>query len=209
MQFKKYTWLLLAGLASSHFTLHAQQSAWPEVRKETRPWTRWWWMGSAVDESNIASLLGTYQKAGFGGVEIAPIYGASGYESRYVKYLSPEWMRLLNYTVEKAKEQNMGVDLTNGTGWPFGGPTVSLQDAAQRDIHVVHVDLRSRLRELHRLVVDVHVDVRGDLVPAAAEVHRAARLFLALGLAGILVLLGRIRRARAQQQGIGPVAGPH
>ncbi len=142
MQFKKYTWLLLAGLASSHFTLHAQQSAWPEVRKETRPWTRWWWMGSAVDESNIASLLGTYQKAGFGGVEIAPIYGAIGYESRYVKYLSPEWMRLLNYTVEKAKEQNMGVDLTNGTGWPFGGPQVSPENAAARLI-VKKYDLKA------------------------------------------------------------------
>ena len=26
------------------------QQGWPQITKETKPWTRWWWMGSAVDE---------------------------------------------------------------------------------------------------------------------------------------------------------------
>ena len=34
------------------------------------PWTRWWWMGSAVDEKNLDKVLTTYSKAGFGGVEV-------------------------------------------------------------------------------------------------------------------------------------------
>lgn len=132
MRSKTYTFLLLAGLSASCLAGKAQDRVWPEVKKEARPWTRWWWMGNAVDEKNISALLGTYKRAGFGGVEIAPIYGAKGYENRYVKFLSPQWMQLLSYTVQKAGSLNMGVDLTNGTGWPFGGPQIGPAQAAAK-----------------------------------------------------------------------------
>lgn len=112
--------------------VRAQTNIWPQVKKETRPWTRWWWMGNAVDQKNISSLLANYNKTGFGGVEIAPIYGAIGYESRYLQYLSPDWMKMLDHTVKTAENLGMGVDLTNGTGWPFGGPQVSAEFAASR-----------------------------------------------------------------------------
>lgn len=113
-------------------SLKAQNNAWPEIKKESRPWTRWWWMGNAVDEKNISSLLNNYQKTGFGGVEIAPIYGAIGYESRYIPYLSKDWMKMLNHTVSTAGGLGMGVDLTTGTGWPFGGPQVPAEFAAAK-----------------------------------------------------------------------------
>ncbi|ALJ01111.1 glycoside hydrolase [Rufibacter tibetensis] len=110
-----------------------QSSAlWPEVKKENRPWTRWWWMGNAVDEKNINRLLDEYAKAGIGGVEIAPIYGAKEHESKYIDFLSPKWMGMLDFTVKKAGSLNMGVDLTQGTGWPFGGPQVKPEYAASR-----------------------------------------------------------------------------
>ncbi len=112
--------------------LQAQTTIWPEVKKETRPWTRWWWMGNAVDQKNISSLLTNYKQTGFGGVEIAPIYGAIGYESRYLQYLSPAWMKMLDHTTKTAESLGMGVDLTNGTGWPFGGPQVPAEFAASR-----------------------------------------------------------------------------
>lgn len=112
--------------------LHAQSDLWPKIGEETKPWTRWWWMGNAVDEKNLAALLENYQQVGFGGVEIAPIYGAKGYEHLYLQHLSPEWMARLRYTVKKADSLKMGVDLTNGTGWPFGGPQVSENHAASK-----------------------------------------------------------------------------
>jgi len=124
----------MAGLATAGINARAQSSIWPEIKKETRPWTRWWWMGNAVDEKNISSLLEIYNKAGIGGVEIAPIYGAKGFEKRYLQYLSPEWLKQLNNTVQKAGSLGMGVDLTNGTGWPFGGPQVSPEFAASKII---------------------------------------------------------------------------
>jgi hypothetical protein len=107
-------------------------AAWPGIRPESRPWARWWWMGSAVDENNIDRQLRDYARAGLGGVEIAPIYGAMGHESRYLGFLSPQWMNMLDFTVKKAHSLHMGVDMTQGTGWPFGGPQVKPEFAAAK-----------------------------------------------------------------------------
>jgi hypothetical protein len=108
------------------------QAQWPAVTQQTKPWTRWWWMGSAVDEKNISSLLSTYQKAGFGGVEVVPIYGAIGYENKYIPYLSPQWMKMLDHTVKQSAALDMGVYISVGTGWPIGGLQVTPQDAATK-----------------------------------------------------------------------------
>lgn len=105
--------------------LHAQTST-------QKPWTRWWWMGSAVDEAGIKKQLTQLSEAGFGGVEIVPIYGAKGFENRYIKYLSADWMKMLDYTVQQAKALNMGVYVSVGTGWPIGGSHVTTQDAATK-----------------------------------------------------------------------------
>jgi len=90
-----------------------------------KPWTYWWWMGSAVNEADIQAQLKYFQKSGIGGVHIIPIYGVKGYEAQSVSYLSPKWMELLQYTVREGTKLGLGVDMTTGTGWPFGGPNVS------------------------------------------------------------------------------------
>ena len=131
--------LLILIFFNSVFTTEGQplkqkNNPWPVVEKQMRPWTRWWWMGSAVEEKNLGEALTVYAKAGIGGIEITPIYGAIGYESRYIDYLSPKWMTMLNFTVKKAGMLGMGVDLNNGTGWPFGGPQVTSSFAASKFI---------------------------------------------------------------------------
>ncbi len=103
--------------------------AWPAITSQTRPWTYWWWMGSAVDRTNLTRELQRYHDAGLGGVHIIPIYGAKGWESNYISYLSPKWMEMLDFTVAEAHRLGLGVDMTTGTGWCFGGPDVSDQDA--------------------------------------------------------------------------------
>lgn len=97
-------------------------------------------MGNAVNERNLGRLLEEYADKGFGGVEIAPIYGAKGYEDQYVDFLSPRWMELLNYTIAKADSLGMGVDMTTGTGWPFGGPNIST-DLAARHLFIQKYEL--------------------------------------------------------------------
>jgi hypothetical protein len=111
---------------------------WPALTGASRPWTRWWWLGSAVDEAEIARQLQLFQQAGMGGVEISPIYSVEGEEARAVAFLSPRWIELLRYTVREARRLGLDVDLICGTGWPLGGPWVADQDAAARVVFEVY-----------------------------------------------------------------------
>ncbi|MBE0539780.1 MAG: hypothetical protein IH623_00120 [Verrucomicrobia bacterium] len=103
--------------------------AWPAITREQRPWAYWWWMGSAVDKPNLTRELERYRDAGYGGVHIIPIYGAKGWEDRYLNFLSPDWMEMLRHTVSEAQRLDLGVDMTTGTGWCFGGPAISDAEA--------------------------------------------------------------------------------
>jgi hypothetical protein len=107
----------------------ADELSWPVITSQTRPWVWWWWPGSAVDPTNIARQLELFQKAGLGGVQVTPIYGAKGWESHYLPYLSPEWMQMMNDTATETHRLDLGMDMTLGTGWCFGGPTVNNHDA--------------------------------------------------------------------------------
>jgi hypothetical protein len=107
---------------------------WPAITGERRPWTRWWWMGSAVTAAEITRHLRLFQAAGFGGVEISPVYGVGGAEERYIPFLSQPWIEMLSHTLREARRLDLGVDLITGTGWPLGGPWVSADDAAARSL---------------------------------------------------------------------------
>ncbi|MEQ1796466.1 MAG: glycosyl hydrolase [Lacibacter sp.] len=107
------------------------QLNWPSVTNVTKPWTRWWWEGSAVNKNDLTWNLEQYQKAGLGGVELTPIYGVYGYEKEFINFLSPQWMQMFTHTLNESKRLGLGVDLANGTGWPFGGPWVKDEDASK------------------------------------------------------------------------------
>src|SRR5262249_46655025 len=94
----------------------------------------WWWLGNAVDRGNLTRSLEEFKAAGLGGVEICPIYGAKGYEEKFIDFLSPKWMEMLAHTTAEAKRLGLSVDLTTGTGWPFGGPSVTADDASARAV---------------------------------------------------------------------------
>jgi hypothetical protein len=107
---------------------------WPAVTREHKPWTRWWWPGSAVDAASLTYQLEQLAEVGFGGVEITPIYGAQGYEARYLEFLGPEWLKMLEHTGREARRLGLGVDMATGTGWPFGGPWVDESLAAAKPV---------------------------------------------------------------------------
>ncbi|MES2797923.1 MAG: glycosyl hydrolase [Bacteroidota bacterium] len=96
-----------------------------------KPWAYWWWMGSAVSKEGIKQNLADYAEAGFGGMHIIPIYGVKGEEKNFIPYLSPEWFEMLDYTCAEAKKVGLGIDMTLGSGWPFGGPQVNQENAAK------------------------------------------------------------------------------
>ncbi len=106
----------------------------PKPRPETRPYVRWWWLGSAVDREGLDFNLSEFARQGIGGVEITPIYGVQGNEANDLDYLSPAWMEAYRYTVERGRELGIQVDMSNCTGWPFGGPWVTTDQSAEKYI---------------------------------------------------------------------------
>ncbi|MCE6988770.1 glycosyl hydrolase [Dyadobacter sp. CY323] len=99
-----------------------------------KPWTYWWWMGSEVTKQDISAQLQFFKKSGLGGVHIIPIYGVKGNESASIRFLSPQWLDVMQFTVKEGQRLGLGVDLTTGTGWPFGGPNVTADLAARNMI---------------------------------------------------------------------------
>jgi hypothetical protein len=140
----------LAAIFLAIFVVRATDDpfAWPPITSQTKPWAFNWWMGSAVDKTNLTRELERYAAAGLGGIHIIPIYGANGFEDKYITYLSPKWMEMMGWTVSEAKRLGMGVDMTTGSGWCFGGPQVTDQDA-NASVVVKTYDLASgeRLKE--------------------------------------------------------------
>ena len=138
----------IAGALDIRAESSAVPFAWPEITCQTRPWTYWWWMGSAVAATNLTGELERYREAGLGGVHI--IHGAKGFEAKFIDYLSPKWMEMLADTVTEAKRLGMGVDMTAGTGWCFGGPQGTDQEAnASVVIKTFAVQAGGRLSERH------------------------------------------------------------
>ncbi|HEY6913729.1 MAG TPA: glycosyl hydrolase, partial [Paludibacter sp.] len=97
-----------------------------------RPGARWWWLGSAVDKANLTYNLEEYARVGLGTVEITPIYGVQKNDANDIQFLSPKWMEMLQHTMSETKRMGMQTDMNTGTGWPFGGPEVTIEDAASK-----------------------------------------------------------------------------
>lgn len=127
----KRQWIVLCLLAAGG-VMQAQQ--WPDTPVEARPGARWWWLGSAVDEKNLTYNLEEYARTGMGAVEITPIYGVQGNDANDIQFLSPHWMEMLKHTQAEGKRTGIEIDMNTGTGWPFGGPEVSIEDAATKAI---------------------------------------------------------------------------
>ncbi|MEO7047596.1 MAG: glycosyl hydrolase, partial [Ferruginibacter sp.] len=107
------------------------QIRWPAITEQTKPWTRWWWLGSEVNKNDLKAVMRQYHDAGLGGLEITPIYGVQNEEDQYINFLSPKWMEMFDYTLKEGKQLNLGIDLANATGWPFGGPWIGDEDACK------------------------------------------------------------------------------
>lgn len=132
---KKCIFIFFLVLTSSLLRLEAQSIvSWNDARKytaEERPWVWWFWLGNIVSEKLIDQHLTAYSKAGYGGVVIISSYGVKGYEEKQITYRSPEWYRMIRYTLERASQLNMKVDMALSSAWPFGGAQVKKADGAK------------------------------------------------------------------------------
>ena len=115
----KHQWLKTFGAAFFICQLSfspAGAQSWPTPTRESKPGTRWWWLGSAVDKQNLQWNLREYAKHGIGAVEITPLYGVQGNQANNIPYLSDQWMEMLRYTQQQAQLNGIELDMATGTG---------------------------------------------------------------------------------------------
>jgi hypothetical protein len=109
------------------------QSSFLTPPDDARIMMRWWWFGPAVTKAEIAREIRTMKAGGIGGFEVQPIYplALDGQVPglRNVPFLSAEFLDILGFTAAEAKAQGMRMDLTLGSGWPYGGPMFSAAES--------------------------------------------------------------------------------
>ena len=116
-------------------TVDSIQKSFVEPPNNTRPTVRWWWFGPAVVKPQLEREMNFMKEGGFGGFEIQPTYPLA-LDGQYpnlvnLKFLSPEFYDMIGFTAAKAKELGLRFDLTLGSGWPYGGPMFTREEAAQ------------------------------------------------------------------------------
>ena len=116
---------------------------------DSRIMMRWWWFGPAVTKAELEREMRLMREGGIGGFEVQPVYplvldnDAAGIKT--LPFLSDEFLDALKFTSEKARELGLRFDLTLGSGWPFGGPTVSIDHAAGR-LRYEHIKVDANTR---------------------------------------------------------------
>lgn len=100
------------------------------AKNTTKPGLRWWWLGSAVTPEGLRYNMEQMASRGIGTLEITPLYGVQGNDQNNIPFLSPRWMEMLKVCQNEGERLGIQIDMNCGTGWPFGGPEVPIDEAA-------------------------------------------------------------------------------
>ncbi len=117
-------------------TLETIHTAFLHPPDDARIMMRWWWFGAAVTKPELERELRVMRSAGIGGVEIQPVYPLElddpqkGF--RNLPYASDPFLDAVRFASEKAADLGLRVDVTLGSGWPYGGPDTPVTEAAGR-----------------------------------------------------------------------------
>jgi hypothetical protein len=110
------------------------QAAFRNPPADSRLMVRWWWFGSSVTKPEIEREIRAMKEGGIGGFEIQPVYPMSLDDPetgiRNLPYLSDGFIDALRFASDKAHELGMRMDVTLGSGWPYGGPQIPVSQAA-------------------------------------------------------------------------------
>ena len=126
--------LVFALIAPARGDSASLQRAFAQPPDDSRVMMRWWWFGAAVTKPEIEREMRLMKAGGFGGFEVNPVYplALDGEQPglKNLRFLSPEFLDMLRFASLKAKELDLRMDLTLGSGWPYGGPMFSAAEGA-------------------------------------------------------------------------------
>jgi hypothetical protein len=128
--------VLFWGLSARAADLDRLQRNFRQPPDDAKIMMRWWWFGPAVTKPRLEREMKQMKAGGIGGFEVQPTYplALDGEVPGLVnlKFMSPEFLDCLAFTAKKAKELGLRMDLTLGSGWPYGGPQFPRSEAAGR-----------------------------------------------------------------------------
>ena len=147
----RYFWwtFLAAACVSIPSAAHAQsldslRREFADPPKAMRPMVRWWWPGGDVTADELRREARVLDEAGFGGAEIqafriglktdAPVDVAT----RVNDYPTPSFYSKVRVAAEEARLRGLFLDLTLGSGWPFGGGEVITPELASIELRFTH-----------------------------------------------------------------------
>lgn len=139
-----------------------------------RPMVRWWWFGVAVQKPEILRELKQMKASGIGGAELAFVYPqvlddpSKGLVN--LAFLSPAMLDAVTYAQEQGRALGLRIDVTLCSGWPYGGPNTTLEEAAEH-LRVVEVPVAP-----HTSSVVVPKLANGESLISASIVRAAAML---------------------------------
>lgn len=128
--------LPLLAMAASADSIADLRAAFAHPPDDARILMRWWWFGPGVTRLELEREMRAMKQGGIGGFEVQPVYPLAlddpGHGFRNLPYLSDEYLDTLAFAARKARELGLRMDVTLGSGWPFGGPHTPVTEAAGR-----------------------------------------------------------------------------
>ena len=156
--------------------LHAQFLNPPD---DARIMMRWWWFGPAATKPEITRELEQMKSAGIGGVEIANLYPLAlddpktGFHN--TPFLSDEHLAALHFANQEAHRLGLRIDITLGSGWPFGGPHIPVTEAAGK-LRVERIPIPPDTTEIKAPFIDSGEElISAFLQPSATEKSENAK----------------------------------
>src|SRR5215468_2974901 len=119
--------ILPAGAPAQSSALAQLKRSFEHPPDDSRIMMRWWWFGPAVTKPELEREMRLMKEGGIGGFEVQPVYPLT--LEGNLTYLSPEFLDALQFTGGKARELGLRMDLTLGSGWPYGGPHIPIAKA--------------------------------------------------------------------------------
>jgi alpha-L-rhamnosidase len=125
-----------AASAAPSVSLQVLRENFANPPASARPMVRWWWFGAAVEKPEILRELQQMKADGIGGAELAFVYPevlddpSKGLAN--LPFLSPAMLDAVNYAQAQGRQLGLRIDVTLCSGWPYGGPAITPQEAAGR-----------------------------------------------------------------------------
>ena len=197
----------LAPSVSAAADFNEAQRSFDQPPDDARIMVRWWWFGPAVTHAQLERDMNFMKQGGIGGFEVQQTYplaldgelpGLTNF-----KFMSPEHLEELHFVSGKAKEMGLRMNLTLGSGWPYGGQKFTAEEGATA-IQTQNVAIKSgehmapvpQFRNGQKLVAAfvrngsgyVEAPVVDNVLQVPAEVTNATQAELFVSRGGIMAV---------------------